>query len=69
MLESHIEVPWDALRYVTGFINYGGRVTDEWDRRCLINILKKICNNDVLKDNHPFSPSGAYYSMPVGSLQ
>ena len=31
--------------YTTGHINYGGRVTDDWDRVCLIAILKKYYND------------------------
>lgn len=69
LLETHVDVPWDALRFVTGFINYGGRVTDDKDRRCLIAILSKFCQSRILEDEYAFSPSGVYYSPKVGSLQ
>ena len=42
------EVPWDAMRFMTGQINYGGRVTDDWDRVLLLNILQRFYNEDVV---------------------
>jgi len=41
-------IPWDALKFVTGDINYGGRVTDDWDRRCLRTILRKFYTDHAL---------------------
>lgn len=61
------DVPWDALVYVTGHINFGGRVTDDWDRRCLIDILEIPCCPPVLTDEYRFSSSGLYYSPAVGT--
>ena len=49
-----------------GECNYGGRVTDEWDRRTLNTILAKFYNEDVITINEcPFDESGIYYVPQV----
>ena len=67
-LDEQEEIPWDALLFVTGHINYGGRVTDDWDRRCLISMLKRYYNPDVLEEGYKFSESGIYYAPEFGPL-
>jgi len=57
------KVPLDALNYLTGECNYGGRVTDDKDRTLMAVILAKFYNEETFSnDNYKFSPSGMYYA-------
>ena len=69
-LNEYAELPLEALIYLTGECNYGGRVTDDKDRRLLISLLKIFYNRDIVDDdNFKFSPSGFYYAPPAGDYQ
>ncbi|XP_063071051.1 dynein axonemal heavy chain 1 [Engraulis encrasicolus] len=59
-LDEYKDIPYKVLKYTAGEINYGGRVTDDWDRRCILNILEDFYCPAVLEHEHKYSPSGAY---------
>ena len=65
LLEQEV-LPWDALNFVTGHINYGGRVTDDWDRRTLMSVLSIYMVPDILEEGYTFSASGTYYAPKIG---
>nr|XP_046240546.1 dynein axonemal heavy chain 1 [Scatophagus argus] len=59
-LDEYQQIPYKVLRYTAGEINYGGRVTDDWDRRCLLSVLEDFYCPAVLIDDHVYSSSGVY---------
>jgi dynein heavy chain, axonemal len=69
LLNRADSVPFEALLFVTGQINYGGRVTDDWDRRCLMTILRKFYNPHVLDRKYQFSKAGEYYIQEYQNLE
>jgi len=67
-LEENEAIPYAALRYTASEANYGGRVTDVQDRRCINSILTDFYCSEILKDDYRFSTSGTYYAPPFCGL-
>lgn len=51
-LNEYEELPLDALMYLTGQCNYGGRVTDDKDRRLLVSLLEIYYNRPIVNDEN-----------------
>ncbi len=69
-INEYPDVPYDAISYMTGECNYGGRVTDDWDRRCLKTILADFYNPHIAQENkYKLSPSGIYYVPSKGKYE
>jgi hypothetical protein len=49
-----------VLQFLFTEINYGGRVTDDKDRRLMSNLITTFCGPSVLEEGYAFSPSGSY---------
>ncbi|KAL1510265.1 hypothetical protein AB1Y20_006588 [Prymnesium parvum] len=70
MLVNDYEViPYKVISALTSDVNYGGRVTDSWDRRLIAAQLKDFVNPRVLEVDYHFSSSGQYRSIAATDKQ
>eukprot|EP00792_Barthelona_sp_PAP020_P009040 TRINITY_DN3265_c0_g4_i2.p1 TRINITY_DN3265_c0_g4~~TRINITY_DN3265_c0_g4_i2.p1 ORF type:complete len:4140 (+),score=1212.96 TRINITY_DN3265_c0_g4_i2:30-12449(+) len=53
-LSTYDEIPFKVLKFLFGEINYGGRVTDEWDRRTLMTIIQDYMTPGCFTDGYSF---------------
>eukprot|EP00741_Cyanophora_paradoxa_P007767 tig00001206_g7515.t1 len=68
-LDAYPFIPYKALTYLTGQANYGGRVTDDWDRRLLMALLSDFYCEAIHDDAYKFSPSRTYYAPADGPYE
>ncbi|XP_042367999.1 dynein axonemal heavy chain 2 [Plectropomus leopardus] len=61
-LDEYEEIPWDALKYLIAGVNYGGHVTDDWDRRLLTTYINDyFCDAAVNTTFFKLSSLNSYY--------
>eukprot|EP00912_Choanoflagellata_sp_UC4_P002386 UC4_evm3s1504 len=68
-LDVYDEIPFKVLRYTAGDINYGGRVTDNWDRRMQNSMLDNYYSDEARQPGHSWSDSGIYFQPDFGDHQ
>ena len=54
-MTEYNQIPYEALTYLVGECNYGGKVTDQRDRRCLMSLLELYLNPSVLDPKFTFA--------------
>ncbi|OMJ85003.1 hypothetical protein SteCoe_13780 [Stentor coeruleus] len=67
-LNEYENIPWEALKYMAAEANYGGRVTDIWDRRLINTILADFYNKNALKDAHQINGCDVYKIPGEGNV-
>ena len=69
LLNQYERVPFDALLYLTGECNFGGRVTDDKDRRLIMTLLEDYYTENIFRDNYKFAGVAEYFAPPTGEYQ
>ncbi|CAH6786111.1 Dnah2 [Phodopus roborovskii] len=68
-LDEYEETPWDALKYLIAGVNYGGHVTDDWDRRLLTTYINDyFCDQSLTTPSYRLSVLDTYFIPKDGSL-
>ncbi len=63
-------VPFEAMKYLIAEANYGGRVTDDWDRRTVnVYIGELFCDELVNTERFPLSELPEYFIPEDGDLK
>lgn len=68
-IDKYTKVPFNALKYLIGKCNYGGRVTESADQRVLMALLEEFLSEKVLEPEYAYCDDdtvGKLYLFPSG---
>lgn len=66
-LERHLEsnqLSWPTLQYMVGEVHYGGRITDEMDRRLFNAYTSTLLNPSIMSPSFTFNPDSPIARIP-----
>jgi dynein heavy chain len=69
LLNEYDEIPFKVIRVLCGEINYGGRVTDDKDRRLMASLLEIFIVAGVVAEDYSYSQSGTYISPACDTVE
>ena len=55
LLTEFDKIPYKILQYLVGQCNYGGRITDERDRKIIQALIEDFFSEYILEENYCFS--------------
>eukprot|EP00286_Rhodomonas_abbreviata_P007918 CAMPEP_0181334474 /NCGR_PEP_ID=MMETSP1101-20121128/26284_1 /TAXON_ID=46948 /ORGANISM="Rhodomonas abbreviata, Strain Caron Lab Isolate" /LENGTH=438 /DNA_ID=CAMNT_0023444463 /DNA_START=101 /DNA_END=1417 /DNA_ORIENTATION=- len=64
-LDKYETVPFKVIVQLSGDVNYGGRITDDWDRRTMNTLLVEYVCEEAMEDNYQFSADASYLNPPA----
>lgn len=59
------QIPWNSLKYLIGSAMYGGRVTDDFDRRMMLTYLDEYMGDFIFDKNHQFQFSNLHEKFVI----
>ncbi|XP_026839391.1 dynein heavy chain 2, axonemal [Drosophila erecta] len=69
-LNEYEDTPWGALKYLIAGVNYGGHITDDWDRRLLITYINQFfCDQALQTRKFRLSTLSNYFIPDDGDVQ
>lgn len=66
-LEKHLysgQISWPTLQYMVSEVQYGGKITDDFDRRMFMMYAQAWLNPDVCEAEFSYNPEAPIYSIP-----
>ncbi|KAI4474528.1 hypothetical protein M0802_015568 [Mischocyttarus mexicanus] len=64
LINNHKDLSIEAISYFIGECNYGGKIMNKFDQRCLNNLLSYYCDDNITNDSQNFFSNNPKYLLP-----